>query len=65
MSILRPEIDPGKSRLETPCLTVLGVMSARSVNPGHLACERHGTVRAASTYRRRLTLLPACSPWFD
>jgi len=30
--ILRPEIDLGKSRLETLCLIVIGMVSARSVN---------------------------------
>jgi hypothetical protein len=30
--ILRAEIDLGKSRLETLCLLVIGMVSARSVN---------------------------------
>lgn len=50
--ILRPEIDLGKSRLETLCLIVIGMLSARSVNLSHLACERPGTVQTTSTYRR-------------
>lgn len=50
--ILRPEIDLSKSRLETLCLMVLGMVSARSVNLSHIACERPGTVQTASTYRR-------------
>ena len=49
---LRPEIDLSKSRLETLCLTVLGMVSARRVNFGHIACERPGPVQTASTYRR-------------
>lgn len=52
MGILRPEIDLGKSRLETLCLIVIGMVSARSVNLSHLACERPGTVQTTSTYRR-------------
>ena len=50
--ILRPEIDLGKSRLETLCLIVIGMVSARSVNLSHIACERPGAVQTASTYRR-------------
>ena len=52
MEVLRPEIDLSKSRLETLCLIVIGMVSARSVNLSHLACERPGTVQTASTYRR-------------
>ena len=50
--ILRAEIDLGKSRLETLCLLVIGMVSARSVNLSHIACERPGSVQTASTYRR-------------
>ena len=42
----------GKSRLETLCLLIVGIVSARTVNLGHVACERGGSVRTASTYRR-------------
>lgn len=52
MKILRPEIDLSKSRLETLCLIVVGMISAQSVNPSHVACERPGRVQTASTYRR-------------
>ena len=52
MGILRPEIDLGKSRLETLCLIVIAMVSARSVNLSHLACERPGSVQTTSTYRR-------------
>lgn len=45
--ILRPGIDLSKSRLE-----MLGMVSARSVNLSHIACERPGTVQTASTCRR-------------
>jgi hypothetical protein len=50
--ILRPEIGLSKSRLETLCLIVIGMVSARSVNLSHLACERPGAVQTMSTYRR-------------
>ena len=50
--ILRPHVDLGKSRLQTLCLIVVGMVSARTVNLSHLACERPGTVLMASTYRR-------------
>ena len=52
LEILRPEIGLSKRRLETLCLIVIGMVSARSVNLSHLACERPGTVQTASTYRR-------------
>jgi hypothetical protein len=42
----------GKSRLETMCLLVVGMVSARTVNLGHIACERGGSALTASTYRR-------------
>jgi hypothetical protein len=41
-----------KSRLETLCLIVVGMISARTVNLSHLACERPTTALVASTYRR-------------
>lgn len=52
LEILRPEIGLSKRRLETLCLIVIGMVSARSVNLSHVACERPGTVQTASTYRR-------------
>jgi len=42
--ILRPGIDLSKSRLETLCLMMLGMVSARSVNLSHIACERSSLV---------------------
>jgi hypothetical protein len=51
-AILQPRIGLGKSRLETLCLLVVGMVSARTVNLGHIACERPGDVLIASTYRR-------------
>ena len=50
--ILRPHLGLGKSRLETLCLIVVGMVSARTVNLSHLACERPTTALVASTYRR-------------
>lgn len=50
--ILRPEIDLSKSRLETLCPLVLGMVSARSMNLSHIASQRSGTVQTASSYRR-------------
>ena len=51
--ILRPHVGLSKTRLETLCLLVIGMVSARTVNLGHIACERSGaSVLIASTYRR-------------
>ena len=52
MQVPRLEIDLGRSRPETPCLIVTGMVSARGVHLGHLACERPGSVRTASSGRR-------------
>ena len=49
---LQPRVSLGKSRLETMCLLIVGMVSARTVNLGHIACERPGSVLIASTYRR-------------
>ena len=50
--ILRPHLDLSKSRRETLCLIIVGMISGRTVNLSHLACERPGTAQIASTYRR-------------
>ena len=50
--ILRPELALSKSRVETLCMIVIGMVSARTVNLSHLACERPGSVQTTSTYRR-------------
>jgi hypothetical protein len=50
--ILSPHVALSKSRLETLCLLVVGMISARTVNLGHIACERAGSALTASTYRR-------------
>jgi hypothetical protein len=50
--ILSPHVGLSKSRLETLCLLVVGMVSARTVNLGPIACERPGTALTASTYRR-------------
>jgi Transposase DDE domain len=49
---LSPHVPLGKTRLETLCLLIVGVVSARTVNLSHIASERAGTVLIASTYRR-------------
>lgn len=49
---LRGHVSLGKSRLETLCLLVVGMVSARTVNLGHVASERAGAALTASTYRR-------------
>lgn len=51
--ILRPHVALSKTRLETLCLIVIGMVGARTVSLGHIACERSGaSVLVASTYRR-------------
>jgi len=50
--IVRPHVGLGKSRLETLCLIVVGMIGARTVNLSHVACERSSTALVASTYRR-------------
>jgi Transposase DDE domain len=50
--ILRPHVALSKSRLETLCLLIVGMVSARTVNLAHIACERPGPAQTASTYRR-------------
>ncbi|MGY6697793.1 MAG: hypothetical protein ACXIUW_17450 [Roseinatronobacter sp.] len=50
--LLTPHVPLGKSRMETLCLLVLGVISARTVNLTHIAAERPTHARVASTYRR-------------
>lgn len=49
---LQPRVSLGKSRVETMCLLIVGMVSARTVNLRHIACERPGSVLIASTYRR-------------
>jgi hypothetical protein len=49
---LRGHVGLGKSRLETLGLLIVGMVSARTVNLGHIATERPGTALTASTYRR-------------
>ena len=65
MGILRPEIDLSKSRLETLCLIVVGMVSARSVNLSHLACERPGRsaeeVANCINLSSASALFPTCS----
>jgi hypothetical protein len=49
---LRPHVGLSKSRLETLCLMIVGMISSRTVNLSHLASERPGAALIASTYRR-------------
>jgi hypothetical protein len=49
---LRTCVPLSKSRLDTLSLLVVGAIGARSVNLGHIATERGGPARPASTYRR-------------
>ena len=49
---LRPHLELSKSRVETLCLLVVGMISARTVNLGHIACERSGRALTASTHSR-------------
>ena len=49
---LTPHVHLGKTRLETLCLLVLGMISARTVNLTHIAAERPARAKVASTYRR-------------
>lgn len=49
---LTPHVQLGKSRLETLCLLVLGMINARTVNLSHIASERPARAKVASTYRR-------------
>lgn len=49
---LASHVPLSKARSETLSLLSLGILSARATNLSHLACERAGPVRTASTYRR-------------
>jgi hypothetical protein len=49
---LRGHVGLGKSRLETLCMLVVGMIGARTVNLGHIASIGAREVLIASTYRR-------------
>ena len=49
---LRGHVGLGKSRLETLCMLVVGMIGACTVNLGHIATEAGRGVLIASTYRR-------------
>src|SRR5215207_7494998 len=50
---LRRQVDLGKSRRESLGMLVTGIISARTVNLSHVACERGvAGVATSSTYRR-------------
>jgi hypothetical protein len=50
--MLRGHVNLGKSRRETLCMLVMGMIGARTVNLGHIATEAGRSVLIASTYRR-------------
>ena len=50
--ILHPHVGLSKSRLETLCLIMVGMLNARTVNLTHLASQRPSRTLIASTYRR-------------
>jgi hypothetical protein len=50
--ILRPHVGLSKSRLETLCLIMVGMLNARTVNLTHLASQGPSGTLIASTYRR-------------
>jgi hypothetical protein len=49
---LRGHVGLGKSRLDTLCMLVIGMVGARTVNLGHIATAAGRSVLIASTYRR-------------
>ena len=51
-SLLTPYVALGNHRLQTLCLLITAMVSARTVNLSHLAAERASEVLVASTYRR-------------
>ena len=51
-SLLSPYVELGNHRLQTLCLLITAMVSARTVNLSHLAAERASEVLVASTYRR-------------
>jgi hypothetical protein len=51
-SLLSPYVELGNHRLQTLCLLISALVSARTVNLSHLAAERASEVLVASTYRR-------------
>ena len=53
---LSPRLELSKRRGETLALLVIGMISARTVNPGHVASERPGETQIASTCRRHQRL---------
>lgn len=50
--MLRGHVGLSKSRLETLCMLVVGMIGARTVNLCHVATEAGRGVLIASTYRR-------------
>ena len=52
LSTLRPHFDPGKTRLETLAVMIVGLVNSRTVNLSHLASQFPGPALHASNYRR-------------
>ena len=59
---LRAHIALSKSRLETLCLLIVGMVSARTVNLGHIACERGGRGADRLDLPPAAAVLPARAP---
>ena len=62
---LRGHVGLGKSRLETLCMLVVGMVAARTVNLGHVASQAGRGVQIASTYRRLQRFFQHADPGED
>ncbi len=62
---LHPHVPLSKSRMETLCLLIVAVVSARTANLSHLASERQTTTKIASTYRRLQRFFQHVDPGSD
>lgn len=62
---LRGHVGLGKTRLETLCMLVVGMVAARTVNLGHVASQAGRGVRIASTYRRLQRFFQHADPGED
>ncbi len=50
--VLSSHLSLNKSRIETLIVIIVGLVSARTVNLSHIACQFPGTAKHASNYRR-------------
>lgn len=62
---LSAHIKLSKSRLETLALLITGMISARTVNLGHIAAERNAPAKVESTYRRLQRFFQHVEPGAD